>query len=175
MKLFFFVGADVNLRDYSGKKPINYLKEPESDDPVINEQIPVWQRHFYTGMNLTPTLSDDVYDRVEGKMVTSKLDNEVVKRRQSEKSVSVPFNDRRQRSKSAVIGADRKSSLSDSSSKSAKTSRKESSRGLWKMPSIRKQKPPSVSSIEHPVSIATPNALSHIASGVAWKPAGPQT
>ena len=170
-----FLGADVNLRDYSGKKAINYLKVPENVENEINEQIPHWQRHCFTGMNLSIPVSDDVYDRIEIKMITSKLDNEVVRRRQSEQNTKIAAtNDRKQRSKSAVF-VDHKNAHSDGNSKTTKPSRKDSTRGLWKMPSMRKPKPPSVSTIEHPAVIASPQALPHIASGMSWKPAGPKS
>ena len=171
-----FLGADVNARDYSGRKPINYLREPESYEYEFDEQIPRWQRHFLTGTKYVPLVSDDVYERIEIKMLTSKMDNDLVRRRQSESAVSlVNISDGKQRSKSTVFH-DRKNSQGDAGSKVAKLLRKDSSsRGLWKKPSIRKHKSRSVSTIEHPISTGAPQALPHLSSGLSWKPAGPKT
>ena len=46
----FSAGADAHIRDYSGHKPIHYVKSmslPLQSKPDLN--APAWRRHFYAG------------------------------------------------------------------------------------------------------------------------------
>ena len=164
------LGADVNARDYSGKRPIDYLKVYSENGNPTEAKVPSWQRHYFSGCGHMSVISDDVYDRIEVKMITSKMDNEVVRRRRSENHMTLV--DRKQRAKSEVFVDLRNG---DGGGKVGKSSRRESSKGIWKMSSFRKPKTPSVSSIEHTVPMTSgygkPPAPTRSAM---WKPAGPK-
>ena len=161
----------MQARDFSGKRPIDYLHpRAESEEETAEDRSPAWKRHYFSGYRTPSLVSSDLYERIKLKMITSKLDNNVMRRRCSEKEMV--RDEKKPRAKSMIVG-ERFYSFVEAP-KGTKPSRKESfNKGLWRMPSIRRQKTPSI--VEEPIIEHHTFGNLPPPTNVAWKPAGPHS
>ena len=179
---FDFTGADMNVRDYSGHKPIHYLKATAGsfNKKLIpyDKNVPLWKRNYFSATNYAVQISQETRDRLSGKVVIGRKSNENRPEsgdgREHVKRGSLVDN---------IASSGRKNSLDSNSVKNKKVSRKETKiKAVKRKPTFLRSK--STESSEHPPPTpAPPSAMPPPAprrpvsatSGMMWKPVGPKS
>ena len=176
--LFLHVtGADANARDYSGHKPIYYIKSlsmPLKSKLNYSSNVPAWKQHCFAGTKHAFRVSADVVDRLSGKVDPRK--------HKARKEAG----DRNERSEGGYhdnygVWNDRKNSL-ENNSKAKKVLRKESMLkgiGMRRKPSYKRSKSNEASENEARDLMPPPPPMSYrpppVSTGMLWKPVGPKS
>ena len=117
---FLFPGADANIRDYSGHKPVHYLKSNGSVQSKIDQDnVPAWKFHSLAGTKYAVSIPPHIHYRL------TYTDRKLSHRTTEGGDTAAEYGKGQHRLSNAEV-TDRRNSLDSNGIKAKKLARKES-------------------------------------------------